>query len=471
MAAVGAAAGVAGRDPGLATAVAARAVKGGVAVDRAAGLIQAQHLPTADLHAVQASLAARGVAAPAAAALAQAAARRAETKTQLRLGQGQATPPAAAGLSGGLAGELRPLLGKLEPLEPGSPIRVLVVVRRGETLAIAPFRPRPERLREALEAVLFEAPFELALAAPPAGAAVLEQDPGPAALAAIGTQARADWVLFGALEPQTMKALVKLKLVESATGATHEASATLEGRKTGLLRLNLLPAIAIVVIGLGIFLGLQLRVPRGSLVVRVLTDGPEGDHLLCVQLSPTAAPPPMEAVPAFVERMRAERPKRTRDGATHVEQQVSFDGLPPGRVFVHLYGVYKRASQWRKPVGPEALQEVVIERGKPAFVTFDLQPRGTEFHVSVMDGPRPIAGAKVWANEDEKQARATGPDGLVVLDLPARGHHVIHVLAEGIKVERQFEVAKAKAHELAVNLVWERRVDDVARALENQPQD
>jgi len=101
-----------------------------------------------------------------------------------------------------------------------------------------------------------------------------------------------------------------------------------------------------------------------------------------------------------------------------------------------------------------------------------LQPEASEaeFKITVVDDSGPVEGARVWLDQDRAKAAATPKQGNVTLKVP-KGYHIIHVSAKGMQVERPYHVIKAKIHEMTINLVWERRQENVSHALEHQVDD
>ncbi len=160
--------------------------------------------------------------------------------------------------------------------------------------------------------------------------------------------------------------------------------------------------------------------------------------------------------------------RKRRFEAWHVERSTTFRGIPKGKYFVHLYGIYTRGRQVL--VLNEPYEQVEVLARKTAFVAFNLEASEAEFKITVMDDSGPVDGARLWVDQDRAKAVATPKEGNVTLKVP-KGYHVIHVTARGISVERPYHVIKAKVHEMTINLVWERRQEHASRALERQVDD
>jgi hypothetical protein len=151
-----------------------------------------------------------------------------------------------------------------------------------------------------------------------------------------------------------------------------------------------------------------------------------------------------------------------------VERSTTFRGIPKGKYFVHLYGIYTRGRQTL--VLSEPCETVEVFPRKSAFVAFNLESSEAEFKLTVVDDVGPVEGARVWLDKDRAKAVPTAKDGTVTMKVP-KGYHVIQVTAKGIQVERPYHVIKAKIHEMTINLVWERRQEHASRALERQVDD
>jgi hypothetical protein len=75
----------------------------------------------------------------------------------------------------------------------------------------------------------------------------------------------------------------------------------------------------------------------------------------------------------------------------------------------------------------------------------------------------------VWLDEGRDKAVKTNEEGLAVLKVPL-GQRLLRVEAGGMLVEKMHVVIKKSALVVAINLDWERKIDDVSRALDNDPE-
>jgi hypothetical protein len=205
---------------------------------------------------------------------------------------------------------------------------------------------------------------------------------------------------------------------------------------------------------------------RGSIVVRLQGESEVEDKYLSLAITKSPTPPAVTDMAAHIEAVKSAGHKTEELSATLVEHLTEFPRVAAGQWYVHLYGVYTRGRTQRLVRGETFTRELHVGRRKTIFVDFSLEAIAAEFLVTVFDDKVAIPGAKVWVDDDIAHAVATGKNGLAIVEVP-RGKHVIRIKAKGLDIERPFEVVKLKAHELPINLVWERRVDDVSRALEN----
>jgi len=110
---------------------------------------------------------------------------------------------------------------------------------------------------------------------------------------------------------------------------------------------------------------------------------------------------------------------------------------------------------------------VTVRSRRTEFVNFNLVPTYAEFYIEVLDGKEPVKGARAWVESAKPKPVFTDEKGRCYLQVP-RGQQMIWIEARGMKIPRPMAVFKTDAHEMAINLVWERRVDDASRALEKK---
>ena len=468
-AALAAAQKLAAQEPGLASIVAARALTGGAAVGQAAPLIKVQELSTEQANAVGARLDKMGGSDPAASALSR------EIKSrQTESVQAQAAstgPEKPAGPPSALAGNLRSILQKFDPLYEPTLTAVTIAPLPGSGQAFYwPFLVRPERLSDGLLEALMRLPWELQ-----ASRSQIRTQDLPAnratedALAVLARDMGGESVLMYRIKPAGLAPWVEVELIlfDVAKQKVHRASSTLIGRSTGLVMVNPLLVALFVLALLGSAAWVAVLSFRGAIVVRVQWDPDSKEEMFSILISHSNKTPVIENVTAYQKKLEWLGQRKRRFEAWHVERSTTFRGIPKGKYFVHLYGIYTRGRQVLVLSEPHEAVEVLPR--KTAFVAFNLEASEAEFNLTVVDDSGPVDGARVWIDEERAKA-ATAKDGKVTLKVP-KGYHVIHVTAKGIHIDRPYHVIKAKTHEMTINLVWERRQEHASRALERQVDD
>jgi hypothetical protein len=136
---------------------------------------------------------------------------------------------------------------------------------------------------------------------------------------------------------------------------------------------------------------------------------------------------------------------------------------------VHFYGTYRTGKIAHIVSGEEWSQKIEVKPQQVSQVIFSLTPGHAEFHVTVHDKARPQVGVPVWLDEGRDKAVKTNEEGLAVLKVPL-GQRLLRVEAGGMLVEKMHVVIKKSALVVAINLDWERKIDDVSRALDNDPE-
>jgi len=469
-AALAAAQKLAPQEPGLASSVATRALAGGAAVSQAAPLIKVQDLSTEQVKAVGARLDTVGGSDPAAAALSQEIKSRQDESVQaLAAGQGPEKP---AGPPSTLARNLHPLLQKFDLLYEPTLTAVSIAPLPGSGQPFYwPFLVRPERLSAGLLEALMRPPWELS-----ASRSKVRTEELPAnrvtedALAVLAHDLGSEAVLMYRIQPAGLAPWVDVELILFDVGKqkVYRANSSLIGRSTGLVMFNPLVVALCLLALLGSVAWVIVLSFRGAIVVRVQWDPDSKEEMFSVLISRSNKTPVIENPATYQKKLEWLGQRKRRFEAWHVERSTTFRGIPKGKYFVHLYGIYTRGRQVL--VLSEPCEAVEVFPRKTAFVAFNLEASEAEFKITVVDDSGPVEGARLWVDQDRAKAAATPKDGNVTLKVP-KGYHVIHATAKGILVDRPYHVIKAKVHEMTINLVWERRQEHASRALERQVDD
>jgi hypothetical protein len=458
------------QEPGLASTVAARALTGGAPVSQAAPLIKVQDLSTAQVKAVGARLDKVGGSDPAATALSQEIRSRQDESTQAHAaGQGPEKP---MGPPSTLARNLYTLLQQFDLLYEPTLTAVTIAPLPGSGQPFYwPFLVRPERLSSGLLEALMRPPWELN-----ASRSKVRTEELPAnrttedALAVLAHDMGGEAVLMYRIQPAGLAPWVTVELIlfDVAKQKVHKASSSLIGRSTGLVMINPLLAVLCVLALAGAVTWATVISFRGAIVVRVQWDPDSKEEMFSILISHSNKTPVIENPTAYVKKLEWLGQRKRRFEAWQVERSTTFRGIPKGKYFVHLYGVYTRGRQVLVLNEPFEMAEVLPR--KTAFVVFNLEASEAEFKITVVDDSGPVEGARVWLDQGRSKAVGTPKEGTVTLKVP-KGYHIIHVTAKGISVERPYHVIKAKVHEMTINLVWERRQEHASRALERQVDD
>ena len=469
-AALAAAQKLAPEDPGLASTVAARALAGGAAIAQAAPLIRVEDLSAEQVKAVGARLDKVGGADPAAAALShEIKSREVESEQARAAARGPQKPE---GPPSTLARNLRTLLQKFDLLYEPTLTTVTIAPLPGSGQPFYwPFLVRPERLSDGLLEALMRPPWELSatrsqIRTEELAASRLTDD----ALAVMAHDMGSQAVLMYRIEPAGLAPWVNvdLTLFDVPKQQVHKASSTLIGRSTGLVMVNPLIVALCILALIGSVAWVVVLSFRGTIVVRVQWDPDSKEELFSIRISPSSKTPVIDNPTAYKKKLDWLGQRKRRFEAWQVERSTTFRGIPRGKYFVHLYGIYTRGRQVL--VLNEPCEAVEVLPRKTAFAVFNLESSEAEFKITVVDDNGVVEGARVWVDQERAKAVGTPKEGNVTLKVP-KGYHVIHVTARGIDVERPYHVIKAKTHEMTINLVWERRQEHVSRALERQVDD
>jgi hypothetical protein len=468
-ASIGAAERVAARDPALSASVATRALKGGVQVDRALRLTQPQKLEKDELEAIKEKLDALGAAgASASKALGVEIEKRAGVAEKLRLG-GLEVGPVDSELEP-LAAELRGLIAHFGILQEQLGQRVLVVARQqDEATWYLPFKLRRARLEQGLLRAAWGKPFEMSLVAPAPGTGTLPS--GSLTEPFLGTlveQQGADVVLVHSAQASGTDVELELILFDGASATAYRTRGKVGGMKHAILSMNFLPVAGLALLVVGAVVAWRLRRRSGEITVRVAANDAT-ERRFCVLVSQSAVAPKVTDPKQHAAEFDATTRIKVKYFAKVTEAVTSLERVPAGKWYVHLYGTYKTGKIAHVLSGPEFTQAIELLPQEVCPVTFSLTVMNAEFHVTVQDKSKPVVGVPVWLDNDRDKAVKTGDDGLAVLKVPI-GQHMLRVEAGGMLVEKTHVVVKRKAHVIAINLDWERKVDDVSRALDNDPE-
>jgi hypothetical protein len=333
-----------------------------------------------------------------------------------------------------------------------------------------PFQIRRPRLEHGLWRAAFEKPFEMSLVAPGAGSETLATgNLTEPFLGNLVDQRGVDLVIVHSSHSSGLDVEVELILFDGASATAYRASGKVAGMGGNkLLGINILP-LALLVLCLAVpVLLLRLRRRVGEVTVRVAANDAV-ERRLCLLLSESAKPPRVADAKAHAEEFDRHVRSKVKFFARVTEASISFERVPPGRWFAHLYGTYKTGKITHIISGEEFTQAVEVRPQEISPISFSLTVTSAEFHVTVQDKSKPQVGVPVWIDNDRDKAVKTNEEGLAVLKVPM-GQRTLHVEAGGMSIEKSMVVIKRKAHVIAINLDWERKRDDVSRALDNDPE-
>jgi hypothetical protein len=458
------------QEPGLASTVAARALTGGAAVGQAAPLIKVRDLSTEQVKAVGARLDKVGGTDPAAAALSQ------EIKSrQIESEQARAAargPEKPTGPPSTLARNLHTVLQQFDLLYEPTLATVTIAPLPGSGQPFYwPFLVRPERLSQGLLEALMRPPWELSASRSKVRTEELAASRATEdALAVMAHDMGTEAVLMYRIQPAGLAPWVDVELIlfDVPKQKVFRASSALVGRSTGLVMINPLIVVLGVLALLGSVAWLTIISFRGAIVVRVQWDPDSKEEMFSILISQNNKTPTIENTAAYKKKLDWLGQRKRRFEAWQIERSTTFRGIPRGKYFIHLYGIYTRGRQVLVLSEPYETVEVVPR--KTAFAVFNLEASEAEFKLTVVDDEGPVEGARLWLDQNRGKTVGTPKEGSVTLKVP-KGYHVIHVTAKGIHVERPYHVIKAKVHEMTINLVWERRQEHASRALEHQVDD
>jgi hypothetical protein len=453
------------QEPGLAGALATRALAGGATPQETAPLIKLQDLSAGQVKTISGRLGDEG---GAAADLSRQIRAREEEAKQIAAAAGPEKP---TGPPSALASSLRAVLQDFDALyEPTlNAIQIAPLPGSGQPF-YWPFLIRKQRLGEGLLEALMRSPWELHATVAKVQTETLGTDQlSDEGMVTIAHDTGAAAVLFYRARPAGLApwATLELFLYDSSHQRIDKIETQMMGRSTGLMVLSPLWIALMVLAGLGLFSWALVVSLRGTVVVRVQWDSDAKDEMFSILISKSPNTPTVENITVYRKKMEWIGKRKRRFEAWNIDQNTTFRGIPRGKWNVHLYGIYTRGRQTLPLKEPP--QEVEVHARKSAFVAHVLEAAEAEFKILVVDKQGPVDDARVWL-DDQRARAAAAKNGTVVLKVP-KGYHVIHVSARGMEVERPYHVVKAKVHEMTINLVWEKRQEYVSRALERQVDD
>jgi len=345
--------------------------------------------------------------------------------------------------------------------------------RKFRRLALAPlqgshepfykwYQVKPQRLRDGLALALKSAPYNIKV--------VLSADdhtdpPQASELKLMLSSLNVDAVLLYGLRADGSNARVRLVLYSGSSGEATEFSQSIPGKSVGLIGWNKTFLGILATFGALLLLLLVFRIVRSTGVVQVTMemDPAMEDEAFAMLITRSETRPKISDVKAHAGKLRREGFTRSRFQATMIGKKTDFDTIPIGRWWVHIYGTYRKGSEFRQ-VGKEGSKRIRVKRKQTTRTTIDLVPTTTEYHVRVFDGTEAIAGASVWLNAEQKKTLKTPASGSVLIEIP-KGTHTLMVLARDMKIEKQIIVKDTKIHTLTVNLEKERRLAQAADGL------
>ena len=154
---------------------------------------------------------------------------------------------------------------------------------------------------------------------------------------------------------------MELILFDGASATAYRTSGKVAGMGSNkLLGMNVVPFVLlglVVLIPIGHLLRLRRRV--GEVTVRVAaTDAVE--RRLCLLLSESAKPPRVTDAKAHAEEFERNSRSKVKFFARVTEASITFERVPPGRWFAHLYGTYKTGKIVHIISGDEFTQVVEV---------------------------------------------------------------------------------------------------------------
>jgi hypothetical protein len=273
------------------------------------------------------------------------------------------------------------------------------------------------------------------------------------------------------LVAQASGAKVDLEVIlfDGASATAYRTKGRIDGLSNGIMAINIMPfGLALLVLAIPVVLVRMWR-RAGEVTIKVLA-ADASEKRLCLMLSQSGKPPRVPDPKQWAEDFDKAglKPKGVKYFARVEDATTSFERVPPGRWWVHFYGTYKTGKIAHAVAGDEYSQPIEVKSRDITVVSFSLTVSNAEFHVTVQDKKNPSVGALVWLDEERDKAIKTDAEGLAVLKV-SMGHHVLRIEAGGMLVEKTHVVVKRKAHVVTINLDWERKRDDVSRALDNDP--
>jgi hypothetical protein len=251
----------------------------------------------------------------------------------------------------------------------------------------------------------------------------------------LATELGAGALLLYRVRPASLApwATLELVLYDAPHQRFERIETTMAGRSTGLMIVNPLVIGLVSLAGIALLVWLVVLSLRGTVVVRVQWDADAKDELFSLLVSRSPTTPTIDNIAVYRKKMAWLGERKRRFEAWNVQQNTTFRGIPRGRWYVHLYGVYTRGRQTMLLHEPP--QEIDVLPRKTAFVVHVLEAAEAEFKILIVDDHGPVEGARVWLDDDRAKAVITAKAGIVSLKV-VKGFHVIRVSAREMTVDR-----------------------------------
>jgi tetratricopeptide (TPR) repeat protein len=346
--------------------------------------------------------------------------------------------------------------------QPGRKV-VIVPLSGSHESPIYPWQVHPLVLEDALALAIARPPYRAQVVG--GGSGTLSEPLSKERLTALGRAAGADVVLLYGLRGKGFgKAEIRLIMYRLDWQDPHVYEHTIADA-TGLITTNrgfFAFFLAVLIVGVLIAAFFVIR-GWGSLVVRIKKDPAVLDEAYCVRVHATEDPPTILEPASFADVLRRGGVRADRRRTILATSKTTFTRLPPGVWYAHVWGTHKKGGDLR--VLPRLTQQVRVRRGKASDVEFDLVPAGAELRVTVFDGEAPMPSAKVWLDESSAHVEYTDAYGVAHMVI-GKGRHSLHVLAGGLRIDKNLDIATTKVVTLTINLARERAAQELGQGLQ-----
>jgi tetratricopeptide (TPR) repeat protein len=349
------------------------------------------------------------------------------------------------------------LLG-FETLPASAGRRVLVIERAGSRPSVLwPLRVYPDILAETLAKTLAGAPFRTQ----PVVARGSTATPAEDTLRSLATRDGAEQIIVYDVQPVGLGgAVVRLLLFDAPSGRSFELSREVDGLALELVAVKpiYLATVLLVLAALLAWFAWVVVIGSGEIDVSIKFDPETAGQIYDVVVSRSAVPPAIPDVRAWLATHQATAPAKTKLRATHVGLQVRFPKVTTGSWHVHLIGTHDRGAD-TELLAP-ASQPVKVPRRGVVKASFDLVPTVSQVRITVMDGQKPVAAARVAVDEGGVSPVFTNGEGHATLALP-KGHHTLLVAAGGMNLERKLQISDTRTRTVTLNVERERRLASI----------